>query len=62
MRISFQRILVPLFIFIWWNRLREDHPYFSGEYYRLHVVKVTDCQEWVLGSGIWGIFAEAAFP
>jgi hypothetical protein len=35
-----QRILVPLFTFVWWNRLYFDHP-FSDNEYRRNVIKVT---------------------
>ena len=40
MGLSFQRILVPLFTFIWWNRLHEQHPYYPDKHYRRQVVKV----------------------
>jgi hypothetical protein len=33
-----QRILVPIFTFIWWSRLFEEHPKFGER--RSHVVKV----------------------
>jgi len=36
----FQRILVPLFTFFWWNRLWHEHNYCSGQWIRGHVVEV----------------------
>jgi hypothetical protein len=36
-----QRLLVPLFIFVWWKRLYYEYPY-SGNKYRRNVVKVTN--------------------
>jgi len=41
MKVSFQRLLVPLFTFAWWGRLHEQHPYYPDKQYRQQVVKVT---------------------
>ena len=35
----FQRLLVPLFTFVWWNRLVEEEPH-SPYRYRRRVIKV----------------------
>lgn len=35
-----QRFLVPLFIFIWWNRLHEPSPWNDEESKRMKVIKV----------------------
>lgn len=35
-----QRILIPLFIFIWWNRLWFEHHYQPGHLHMAHVYKV----------------------
>lgn len=35
-----QRILVPLFEFVWWNRLWDEYPRHSGHLHRDYVYKV----------------------
>jgi len=35
-----QRFLIPLFVFVWWNRLNREHRSYSGMIIRDHVVKV----------------------
>jgi hypothetical protein len=37
---TWQRLLVPLFTFVWWKRLHNEHPFHPGYFYRDEVVKV----------------------
>lgn len=38
---KWQRVLIPLFTLIWWNRLWYEHPYAPGHWYRGYVYRVT---------------------
>ena len=45
-----QRFLIPLFTFIWWDRLWFEHPFDDG-YYRAYVYKVKGWRTAIIDRG-----------